>query len=185
MGFEVCGAVTAIFVLHYIYVDTFAVGAARSPFQLKYPFTTEICADAKQLEPFIRALRAQQNQVEQAWAFFTVMWISALMLEPTFAGACGVVWVAARILYGYMYRVNPSRNKLMFATIPAYLAQTACCGAILTSCLSTSILSFSMSVYTSCVICLLFALYGWFGYRPWFSSYVAEEKKRLESQLIA
>ena len=98
MALELCGAATAIFVLHYIYVDTFAVGAARTPFQLKYPFTTETVPDAKQLEPFIRALRAQQNQVEQAWAFFLAMWSCALMLDPTFAGACGVVWVAARIL---------------------------------------------------------------------------------------
>lgn len=129
-GFELPSAVTAIFVLHYIFVDTFAVGAARTPYQLKwlglehvmqclfnmfaknkhatdlarwqltcmtsiqfsqsfcfarvakhcarftwlerrawclvpywprYPFTTET-HDAKNLEPFIRALRAQQNQ---------------------------------------------------------------------------------------------------------------------------
>ena len=34
-GFEFPAAVTAFFVLHYIWVDTFAVGAARTPYQLK------------------------------------------------------------------------------------------------------------------------------------------------------
>ena len=35
-GFELPSAVTAIFVLHYVFVDTFAVGAARTPYQLKW-----------------------------------------------------------------------------------------------------------------------------------------------------
>lgn len=182
-GFELPSAVTAIFVLHYVCVDTFAVGAARTPYQLKYPFTTET-HDAKHLEPFIRALRAQQNQVEQAWAFFLAQWACALTLDPTFAGACGVIWVLARIAYGYIYRVNPSRNKLMWTTVPAYLAQTACCGGILTACLLSFSLSFGMAASVSTAICLVFVTYGWFVYRVWFGNFVLEEKKRQEGQLI-
>eukprot|EP00435_Cladocopium_sp_Y103_P032752 s4653_g8.t1 len=72
-GFEFPSAVTAFFVLHYIWVDTFAVGAARTPYQLKYPFTTET-HDAKNLEPFIRALRAQQNQDGKPIAWFGLRW---------------------------------------------------------------------------------------------------------------
>ena len=49
-GFELPCTATAVFVLHYVFVDTFAVGAARTPYQLKYPFTTET-EDAKMLEP--------------------------------------------------------------------------------------------------------------------------------------
>ena len=36
-------------------------------------------------------------QVEQAWAFFLVQWLCAFALDPTFAGACGVLWVLARM----------------------------------------------------------------------------------------
>eukprot|EP00438_Fugacium_kawagutii_P000118 Skav218732 [mRNA] locus=scaffold1346:860741:872890:+ [translate_table: standard] len=167
-GFELPSAVTAFFVLHYIWVDTFAVGAARTPYQLKYPFTTETL-DAKNLEPFIRALRAQQNQVEQAWAFFLVQWVCAFVLDPTYAGACGIVWVFARMAYGYIYRVNPSRNKLMWATIPAYLAQTLCCGGIFAACLMTWF-SRGISIAAATGVCLLFGIYGWFVYRPWFGA---------------
>ena len=182
-GFEFPCVVTAIFVLHYVFVDTFAVGAARTPYQLKYPFTTET-HDAKHLEPFIRALRAQQNQVEQAWAFFLAQWVCAFALDPTFAGSCGLVWVLARIAYGYIYRVNPSRNKLMWATIPAYAAQTLCCGGILTACLRSFSLSLGIAVGIASAICILFAIYGWFVYRTWFGGFVSEEKKRQEAQLI-
>ena len=182
-GFELPSAVTAIFVLHYIFVDTFAVGAARTPYQLKYPFTTET-HDAKNLEPFIRALRAQQNQVEQAWAFFLVQWVCAFSLDPTFAGANGLLWVVARMAYGYIYRVNPSRNKLMLTTIPAYLAQTLCCGGILTACLMPWT-SRGISIGIASGVCVVFAIYGWSIYRPWFGNFVSEEKKRQEGQLMS
>lgn len=186
-GFEFPAAVTAFFVLHYIWVDTFAVGAARTPYQLKYPFTTET-HDAKNLEPFIRALRAQQNQVEQAWAFFLVQWLCAFALDPNFAGACGVVWVLARMAYGYIYRVNPSRNKLMWATVPAYLALTLCCGGILVGCLMSwppLKLSRGVAIAVASSFCVLFGIYGWFVYRPWFGSFVLAEKKRQEGQLMS
>ena len=35
--------------------------------------------------------------MEQAWAFFLVQWLCAFALDPNFAGACGVVWVLARM----------------------------------------------------------------------------------------
>ncbi|CAE7315074.1 unnamed protein product [Symbiodinium sp. CCMP2592] len=179
-GFELPCTATAVFVLHYVFVDTFAVGAARTPYQLKYPFTTET-EDAKMLEPFIRALRAQQNQVEQAWAFFLAMWVCAVFVDPIFAGCCAWIWVPARMAYGYMYRVSPSRNRLMWATVPAYLAQATVCGGILSSALP---LAHLVSVTTSTLIVVAFGAYGWLVYRPWFGSFVVEEKKRLQNQLI-
>mmetsp|Transcript_59347 Transcript_59347/g.105512 ORF Transcript_59347/g.105512 Transcript_59347/m.105512 type:complete len:194 (+) Transcript_59347:69-650(+) len=168
-------SVTAVFVLHYITVDTFAVGAARTPYKLMYPFTTETIA-AEKLQPFIRALRAQQNQVEQAWAFFFAMWCCAASLDPIFAGACGWVWLLARVCYGYIYRVNPSRNRLMLTTVPAYSAQVLCCAGILTAILPTSLPT--AAAISACVVCA-FVVYGWFGYRTWFRDFVQQEKDDL------
>eukprot|EP00439_Symbiodinium_sp_Y106_P035084 s866_g4.t1 len=133
------------------------------------------------LLPFIRALRAQQNQVEQAWAFFLAMWVCAVFVDPIFAGCCAWIWVPARMAYGYMYRVSPSRNRLMWATVPAYLAQATVCGGILSSVLP---LAHLVAVTTSALIVVAFGAYGWLVYRPWFGSFVVEEKKRLQNQLI-
>ena len=36
-------------------------------------------------------------EVEQAWAFFLVQWVCAFSLDPTFAGANGLLWVVARM----------------------------------------------------------------------------------------
>ncbi|CAE7200781.1 unnamed protein product [Symbiodinium natans] len=180
-GFELPCAATAVFILHYVFVDTFAVGAARTPYQLKYPFTTET-EDPKLLEPFIRSLRAQQNQVEQAWAFFLAMWVCAVFLDPMFSGIFAWIWVIARMAYAYIYRVSPSRNRLMWATVPAYVSQAAVCGGIL-----TSLLPFTrpIAAASSALIVFAFAAYGWLVYRSWFGNFVLEEKKRLENQLIA
>mmetsp|Transcript_144704 Transcript_144704/g.360714 ORF Transcript_144704/g.360714 Transcript_144704/m.360714 type:complete len:198 (+) Transcript_144704:64-657(+) len=172
--------VTALLVLHYVTVDTWAVGAARTPYQLKYPFTGE-GHDAEKLVPFLRALRAQQNTVEQAWAFLAAMWACAAAFNSDFAGGCGVVWLLARSAYGYLYRVNPSRNKLMLATVPAYLSQLSACAGILAAVLP---LNRGPALATAFAFCFAFAAYGWFVYRPWFGRRVAEEKAQLEEGLL-
>lgn len=171
---------TAVFVLHYVTVDTWAVGAARTPYKLMYPFTVE-AAYANKLQPFLRALRAQQNQVEQSWAFLAAMWACAFALSATFAGCCGCLWVLSRMAYGYIYRVTASRNKLMFATVPAYLAQLACCGGIFAAVLAPLLKQWAAWAATGIVVA--FVLYGWFGYRRWYTDFVADEKEHFESEI--
>eukprot|EP00929_Paragymnodinium_shiwhaense_P005080 TRINITY_DN106542_c0_g1_i1.p1 TRINITY_DN106542_c0_g1~~TRINITY_DN106542_c0_g1_i1.p1 ORF type:complete len:198 (+),score=16.33 TRINITY_DN106542_c0_g1_i1:140-733(+) len=173
---------SAVFVLHSVTVDTFAVGAARTPYQLKYPFTSENFSDARLLEPFLRAYRAQQNHVEQAWAFFMVMWLCALAWEARFAGIWGCVWVVSRIGYGYLYRVSPSRNKLMYFTIPAYLAKLSCSAGILAAILPVAFADLGRLQSLSAAYALAsgFFMYGWCVYRTWFQSFVESEKELLE-----
>mmetsp|Transcript_13955 Transcript_13955/g.13726 ORF Transcript_13955/g.13726 Transcript_13955/m.13726 type:complete len:112 (-) Transcript_13955:106-441(-) len=50
------------------------------------------------------------------------MWMCALCGRPTFAAACGALWVTVRCLYGFKYRMTKGTLKgILQFTIPSYL----------------------------------------------------------------
>jgi uncharacterized MAPEG superfamily protein len=85
----------------WVYVGTFiACGRARAAHGIKAPATTGHPA-------FERAFRVQQNTLEQLVIFLPGLWIFADTVDAKWAGIVGLVWSAARILYGWSYVRNP------------------------------------------------------------------------------
>jgi uncharacterized membrane protein YecN with MAPEG domain len=61
-------------------------------------------------EPFVRAFRAQANTTEQAVIFLAAMWVFALFVDARWAGALGLAWVAARVIYAIGYQQGPTQR---------------------------------------------------------------------------
>ena len=116
----------AVFVLSYEVVDT--IGVARAALgnvenfkdgSLKQRFHT---AAPDLPRDYVRAVRAQANQVEQV-PFFIVVLFGAVLFADGFAiGSLGALYVAARVLYGCAYRAG--RNIGLY-TIPCYFIMGA------------------------------------------------------------
>jgi glutathione S-transferase len=100
MALPALATVTAAFLLGALAVN---VGRQRIRHKVPPPIT-----DGP--EPFIRALRAQANTTEQALIFLPSLWICAMYLQATAAGALGLVWVAARVLYAVGYQQGPAQR---------------------------------------------------------------------------
>jgi glutathione S-transferase len=73
-----------------------AVGRARFRHQVKPPATSGP-------EPFQRALRVQQNTLEQLVFFLPAFWLASLLDNPSVAAVLGLVWVGGRIAYAVGY----------------------------------------------------------------------------------
>lgn len=61
-------------------------------------------------EPFERALRVQQNTLEQLVFFLPTFWLAALLGSESWACLLGFIWVGGRIAYGVGYRQAPGRR---------------------------------------------------------------------------
>ena len=113
--FHLSAIVTVVFMLHYLLFDALGVVPLRVRYGVPYPKTTGP-------EPFERAFRTQQNQVEQMIPFLALLWICSVFFDPTFAGSVGAIWVCCRIAYSFLYRFGTaSRRILIVTTIPAYI----------------------------------------------------------------
>ena len=55
-------------------------------------------------EPFERALRVQQNTLEQLVFFLPSFWLAALLGNQDWACLLGFIWVGGRVAYGVGYR---------------------------------------------------------------------------------
>mmetsp|Transcript_8293 Transcript_8293/g.18532 ORF Transcript_8293/g.18532 Transcript_8293/m.18532 type:complete len:184 (+) Transcript_8293:95-646(+) len=107
--------VTVAFALHYSLFDVFSIGPLRKKYNVPYPRT-----DGP--EEMQRAMRTQQNQLEQMPVFFALLWVAAAFVSPHFAGIVGCIWVALRIAYSFVYRSGTTRRELlMICTLPAYV----------------------------------------------------------------
>jgi glutathione S-transferase len=99
--------VTVLAVL-VLFVVTINVGRARAKSGIKPPAMTG--------DPdFERAVRVQQNTLEQIVLFLPMLWVFATVLNPLYAAVLGAVWVVGRILYAWGYYQAAEKRGLGFA----------------------------------------------------------------------
>jgi glutathione S-transferase len=80
-----------------------AVGQARVKHKVMPPASTGP-------EAFERAVRVQQNTLEQLVFFLPTFWLAALLSNQAWASLLGFVWVGARVAYGIGYRLEPGKR---------------------------------------------------------------------------
>jgi glutathione S-transferase len=94
-------ALVAILAL-LLYVATFMhAGRMRHRFDIKSPSVTGP-------PEFERALRVQQNTLEQMIWFLPALWLFVLLVSPVWGGVIGLVWVGGRVLYAVSYCRDPA-----------------------------------------------------------------------------
>lgn len=79
------------------------VGRARFQHGVKPPATTGP-------EPFERAVRVQQNTLEQLVFFLPVFWLAVLLDNPAVASVVGLIWVGGRVAYAVGYLQAPEKR---------------------------------------------------------------------------
>jgi glutathione S-transferase len=79
------------------------VGRARVQHQVKPPSTSGP-------EAFERALRVQQNTLEQLVFFLPLFWLATLLDNAAVAAVLGLVWVGGRIAYAVGYLQAPEKR---------------------------------------------------------------------------
>ena len=80
-----------------LYVGVFVeAGRARHRFDVKAPSVTGP-------PEFERALRVQQNTLEQIVWFVPALWLFALYVSPLWGGLIGLIWIAGRAYYAVSY----------------------------------------------------------------------------------
>jgi glutathione S-transferase len=79
-----------------LFVATINVGRARVKSGIKPP---EMTGDPE----FERAVRVQQNTLEQIVLFLPSLWIFATVVNSMYAAILGAVWVLGRVLYAWGY----------------------------------------------------------------------------------
>lgn len=93
-----------------------AVGRARGRYGVKAPAVSGN-------EHFERYFRAHANTLEQLVLFIPSIWLFAQFIDPRWAAALGVVYLAGRTLYFTAYVKAPATRSLGFALsiIPSLL----------------------------------------------------------------
>jgi glutathione S-transferase len=91
--------VLGLALLLYVAVSAEA-GRARHRFDVKAPAV---------IGPpeFERALRVQQNTLEQLVWFVPALWLFAAFVSPPWGGIIGLVWIAGRAYYAVSYYRDP------------------------------------------------------------------------------
>jgi uncharacterized MAPEG superfamily protein len=96
--------VTALALLQFI-VFGFRVGGARGKYGVKAPAITGN-------EVFERFFRVQQNTLEQLIVFVPALYLFSRYLNPPWAAALGVVYLAGREVYAATYVKDPAKRSL-------------------------------------------------------------------------
>ncbi|MCP9886678.1 MAPEG family protein [Cyanobium sp. ATX 6A2] len=94
--------VTLLALLLYL-ATVMLVGRARFRHGIKPP-----ASDGP--EPFLRALRVQQNTLEQLVFFLPSLWLAALFASESWASLLGFIWVGARVAYAVGYLQAPEKR---------------------------------------------------------------------------
>jgi uncharacterized MAPEG superfamily protein len=101
-------SVITILSLLVYFVITINVGRARSKYNVPPPATT---GDPN----FERALRVQQNMLEQLVFFLPVLWLFSYYVSELWGSLLGGLWVLGRIFYAYGYYQEANKRTLGFA----------------------------------------------------------------------
>ena len=59
---------------------------------------------------FERALRIQQNTLEQLVAFLPALWLFSILVNPMIGAALGLVWIVGRVIYAVSYARDPEKR---------------------------------------------------------------------------
>ncbi|CAK6694992.1 MAPEG family protein [Synechococcus sp. CBW1107] len=102
------------------------VGRARQRDGVKPPLMTGPPA-------FERAVRVQQNTLEQLVVFLPAFWLAVLLSNATAASVLGAFWVLGRVLYAVGYLRAPEQRAPGFAI--SFLASTVLLVMALVGCL--------------------------------------------------
>jgi glutathione S-transferase len=101
---EAVAIVTGLALLQYTWFS-FYVGMMRQKHGVAAP-------GMQGADEFERALRVQQNTLEQLLVFIPAMWIYAYFAQPLWAAGAGVVFILARFIYRSSYLKDPkSRGR--------------------------------------------------------------------------
>ncbi|MEA5475903.1 MAPEG family protein [Synechococcus sp. CCY9201] len=96
-------ALVTILALVLYQATALLVGRARVQHHVKPPATTGP-------EGFERALRVQQNTLEQLVFFLPAFWMAVALNQAGVACALGFVWIGARIAYAVGYMQAPDKR---------------------------------------------------------------------------
>ena len=99
--------ITVLALLMY-FVVTINVGRARAKYGVPVPKTTGN-------EDFERALRVQQNTLEQLIFFLPLFWIFSYFVSNEIGALFGAIWVLGRILYAWGYYQAAEKRAPGFA----------------------------------------------------------------------
>jgi glutathione S-transferase len=89
-------SLVTILALLLLFVVTLNVGRARVKFGIKAP-------QMSGNPDFERAVRVQQNTLEQIVIFLPALWIFSQFVQPIAAAILGSIWIVGRILYAWGY----------------------------------------------------------------------------------
>jgi glutathione S-transferase len=84
----------AVLIVYFIIVVN--VGRARRKYGVPVPQTSGH-------PDFERALRVQQNTVEQIVLFIPALWLFSYYISPLWGAVLGTVWIIGRIIYAWGY----------------------------------------------------------------------------------
>ena len=96
-AFVTLGAVALFFAI------TFRVGYLRGKYGI-IPPSNDGPVD------FLRARGVQGNTLEHLMIFLPSLWIFALAMSERFAVLLGVIWIAARAVYAFVYYRDPTKR---------------------------------------------------------------------------
>ena len=117
--------ITILAVMQFI-VLSFMVGQARGKYKVPAPAITGPIE-------FERALRVQQNTLEQLVTFLPALWLFTIYTgAPITAAIIGAIWLIGRTLYAYTYARGKNRLVGFLLTIvPSSVLALGAFGAIL------------------------------------------------------
>ncbi len=105
---EIYPSLVTICTLAIYFIITLNVGRTRSKYKVMPPATT---GDPN----FERALRVQQNTLEQMVFFLPLLWLFCFYIDPIWGSGIGALWIVGRILYALGYYQAAEKRMIGFA----------------------------------------------------------------------
>ena len=105
---EIYPSLVTLIALSVYFLITLNVGRARFKYQVPPPATT---GDPN----FERALRVQQNTLEQMIFFLPLLWLFCFYIDPIWGAGIGAFWIIGRILYAVGYYQAADKRRVGFA----------------------------------------------------------------------
>ena len=105
---EIYPSLVTIAALALYLIITLNVGRTRAKYNVVPPATT---GDPN----FERALRVQQNTLEQMVFFLPLLWLFCFYIDPIWGSGIGAFWIVGRILYALGYYQAAEKRMIGFA----------------------------------------------------------------------